>query len=71
VVSKPYEDRAIGIHAGEFRQEFRARLVKDPPVVSTVIQKFREKYTADEIKRWYTRLDVAVKIPLEPPAPKG
>jgi deazaflavin-dependent oxidoreductase (nitroreductase family) len=64
------KDRAIGIQVGEFRRDLRARLVKDTPVVSTVIQKFREKYTADEIKRWYTRLDVAVKIPLEPPASK-
>jgi len=29
-----------------------------------VIQRFREKYTAEQIKRWYTGLDAAVQIPL-------
>ena len=64
-------DRAIGVRVGELRGDFRARLVKDAAVLSTVVQKFRRKYTADKIKRWYIRLDTAVKIPLELPAPNA
>jgi deazaflavin-dependent oxidoreductase (nitroreductase family) len=65
------KDRAITIQAGEIHRDFRARLLKDTAAVSSVIEQFREKYTAEEIKRWYTRLDVAVKIPFELPTTKG
>jgi deazaflavin-dependent oxidoreductase (nitroreductase family) len=64
------KDRAIAIQAGEVRRDLRARLVKEERAVSTVIQQFREKYSPEEIKRWYTRLDVAVQVPLAAPAPK-
>jgi deazaflavin-dependent oxidoreductase (nitroreductase family) len=58
------KDRALTIQAGPKRLDLRARLLKDARAVSTVIQQFREKYTPEEIKRWYTGLDVAVQIPL-------
>jgi deazaflavin-dependent oxidoreductase (nitroreductase family) len=64
------KDRAIAIQAGEVRRDLRARLVKEERAVSTVIQQFRGKYSPEEIKRWYTRLDVAVQVPLAAPAPK-
>jgi deazaflavin-dependent oxidoreductase (nitroreductase family) len=64
------KERAIAIQAGEVRRDFRAKLVKDEQAVSTVIEQFREKYSPEEIKRYYTRLDVAVQIPLAAPAPK-
>jgi hypothetical protein len=35
-----------------------------------VVEQFGEKYTPEEIKRWYSLLDVAVQIPLAP-APLG
>jgi deazaflavin-dependent oxidoreductase (nitroreductase family) len=57
-------NRAITIEAGGARRELSARLLKTKPAVRNVIQRFREKYTPDEIKRWYTVLDVAVQIPL-------
>jgi deazaflavin-dependent oxidoreductase (nitroreductase family) len=57
------KDRAITVLAGEVRRELRARLLNDQRAVIDVIRKFREKYTAEDIKRWYTRLDVAVQIP--------
>jgi deazaflavin-dependent oxidoreductase (nitroreductase family) len=59
------KDRAITIQAGEHRRDFRARLLKDAEAVNSVVRQFREKYTAEDIKRWYTRLDAAVKISLE------
>jgi len=54
---------AITVDAGGERRDLRARLLNDPQAVSEVIRQFREKYTPGEIKRWYTRLDVAVEIP--------
>ncbi len=56
-------DRAITIHIGKEPYHLRARLVKTPAIVKKVIQQFREKYTAAEINRWYTTLDVAAQVP--------
>jgi deazaflavin-dependent oxidoreductase (nitroreductase family) len=64
------KDRAITIQAGGVRRDLRARLLKDQKAVSTVIEQFRVKYSPEEIKRWYTRLDVAVQVALATPAPK-
>jgi deazaflavin-dependent oxidoreductase (nitroreductase family) len=64
------KDRAITIQAGGVRRDLRARILKDERAVSTVIEQFREKYSPDEIKRWYTRLDVAVQVLLAAPAHK-
>ena len=58
------KNRAITIQAGSAQRNLRARLLKSKPAVRKVIQRFREKYTAEQIKRWYTGLDAAVQIPL-------
>jgi deazaflavin-dependent oxidoreductase (nitroreductase family) len=58
------KDRAIAVQAGSERQDFRAKLVKSAGVVSSVVRQFREKYTSEEVKRWYSGLDVAVQISL-------
>jgi hypothetical protein len=58
------KDRAITIEAGEMRRNLRARLLKDERTVHDVIRQFRERYTPEEIKRWYKGLDVAVQISL-------
>jgi deazaflavin-dependent oxidoreductase (nitroreductase family) len=55
---------AITVDAGGMRRDLRARLLSDPQAVNEVIRQFCEKYTPGEIKRWYSRLDVAVQIPL-------
>ena len=57
-------NRSITIHVGSEQRKLRARLLKSPPAVRKVIQSFREKYTAPEIKRWYTGLNVAVQTAL-------
>jgi len=56
------KNRTITIQAGSEQRDLRARLLKSPPAVRKVIQRFRDKYTAAQIKRWYTGLDVAVQI---------
>jgi deazaflavin-dependent oxidoreductase (nitroreductase family) len=58
------KDRAIAVQAGSERQDLRAKLIKSAEVVSGVIRQFREKYTPEEVKRWYSGLDVAVHVPL-------
>ena len=58
------KNRAITIQAGGSRRDLRARLLKSKPAVRKVIERFREKYTSEQIKRWYTGLDVAVQISL-------
>ena len=57
-------NRAITIQVGSKRHALRARLLKDPRAVRKVIERFRDKYTPEQIKRWYTGLDVAVQLPL-------
>ena len=59
-------DRAIRIQAGTERRDFRARLLKSAPAVREVVWRFREKYSAEQIKRWYAGLDVAVRVAIRP-----
>src|SRR6266516_4781982 len=58
------KNRAITIHAGSAKRDLRARLRKNKPSVRQVIRQFRDKYTAEQIKRWQAGLDAAVQIPL-------
>ncbi len=55
----------ITVQAGSVRRRVEASPVTDRRVVRKVIRLFREKYTPEEIKRWYSGLDVAVEAPLE------
>jgi deazaflavin-dependent oxidoreductase (nitroreductase family) len=64
------KDQGIGIQAGKVRRDLRAKLLTDAGAVNDVIRQFREKYSPEDIKRWYTRLDVAVQISLEPATSK-
>ena len=42
--------------------QVKAKPMDEPNRVKEVINLFGAKYGADEIKRWYTKLDVAVEI---------
>jgi deazaflavin-dependent oxidoreductase (nitroreductase family) len=44
--------------------EFQAEPVTDPKVVSSVVDKFREKYGARDVKKYYPKFDVAVVVDL-------
>ena len=44
--------------------QVKAKPLDDPKRVKEVINLFGAKHGADEIKKWYTKLDVAVEIPL-------
>jgi deazaflavin-dependent oxidoreductase (nitroreductase family) len=50
--------------AGE-KAEFTAEPVQDPNIVASVVDKFREKYGASEVKKYYSKFDVAVIVDLK------
>jgi len=41
-----------------------AKPITDPARVRAVVDKFRAKYGGEEITRYYTKLDVALEVPL-------
>ncbi len=61
------KDRTITIQVGGERHALEARLVESAPAVAKVVEGFREKYTPEEVGRWYKGLDVAVEIPFPDP----
>jgi deazaflavin-dependent oxidoreductase (nitroreductase family) len=50
------KNRAITIQAGREQRDLRARLLKNAPAVRQVIRRFRDKYTAAQVKRWLIAL---------------
>jgi len=55
----------IGIDARGVEAEFRASPVKGEKAVKAVVEKFREKYGAGDVKKYYAGFDVAVVVKLE------
>lgn len=56
--------REIGVAARGVETEFHAAPVTDPKAVASIAEKFREKYGAKDVKRYYSKFDVAVLIEL-------
>ena len=56
VLKKP----SIRIEAGGAEAEVRAVPVKDANKVKSVVEKFRDKYGANDVKKYYSKFDVAV-----------
>jgi len=56
---------AIGIDARGAEAEFRASPVKGAEAVKAVVEKFREKYGAGDVKKYYAGFDVAVVVKVE------
>jgi deazaflavin-dependent oxidoreductase (nitroreductase family) len=54
----------IRIEAGDVAVEFRAVPVTDAKTVKSVVEKFREKYGAGEVKKYYSKFDAAVVVEL-------
>ena len=42
----------------------KVTLIKDPARVRKIADMFRAKYGADEVKKYYSKFDVAVRVPL-------
>ncbi len=55
----------MGIDARGVEGEFRASVVTDAKAVKSVVEKFREKYGAGDVKKYYSGLDVAVVVKLD------
>ena len=55
---------SIRINARGVEAEFRAKPVTDAEGVNSVIEKFREKYGAKDVKKYYSKFDVAVAVGL-------
>jgi len=54
------QNPSIHISARDVGTEFRAATVTDAKPVKSVVEKFREKYGARDVKKYYSKLDVAV-----------
>jgi hypothetical protein len=55
---------SIRIDARGVEAEFRGKPVTDAKAVNSVIEKFREKYGAADVKKYYSKFDVAVLVDL-------
>ena len=51
---------SIGIEAGGAGDEFTVVPVTDAKQVSSVVTKFRTKYGANDVKKYYSKFDVAI-----------
>jgi len=51
---------SIRIDARGAEAEVKAVLVTDAKQVSSVVEKFRDKYGANDVKKYYSKFDVAV-----------
>ena len=58
------KNRLIGINARGVEAEFRAVPVTAEEAVRAVVDKFREKYGAGDVKKYYSKFDVAVSVRL-------
>ena len=56
VLSNP----TIRMHVGGAEAEFNAVPITDAKLVSSVVEKFRGKYGASDVKKYYSQFDVAV-----------
>jgi deazaflavin-dependent oxidoreductase (nitroreductase family) len=51
---------SIRIDSRGVEQESRAKTITDSSALKSVIEKFREKYGASDVKKYYSKFDVAV-----------
>ena len=54
------QNPTMRIEAGGAEAEFKPRLVTDRKEVASVVEKFRCKYGAGDVKKYYSRFDAAV-----------
>jgi deazaflavin-dependent oxidoreductase (nitroreductase family) len=55
---------SIRVDAGSTHGEFTVSPITDPKQVSSVVEKFRAKYGAGDVKKYYSKFDVAVLAPM-------
>jgi hypothetical protein len=62
------KNRILGISAGGAEAKLKPTLVRQPTAVKAVVQKFRAKYGPADVKKYYRKFDVAVRVGLRRPA---
>jgi deazaflavin-dependent oxidoreductase (nitroreductase family) len=55
----------IQIDAGGAKAELNPVPITDPTQVSSVVDKFRARYGAGDVKKYYSKFDVAVFAPMQ------
>ena len=55
----------IRISAGDVEAELSATHTADPKIVTSAVEKFRSKYGAADIKKYYSKLDAAVLVKID------
>jgi deazaflavin-dependent oxidoreductase (nitroreductase family) len=58
------QNPSIRIDARGAEAEFRASPLTGTKVVKSVVEKFRDKYGAGDVKKYYSKFDVAVVVEL-------
>jgi|SRR5208283_2248327 len=58
------KDPTMRIEARGEAAEFTAKPITDTKQVSSVVEKFRNKYGAGDVKKYYSKFDVAVLVPI-------
>ena len=59
------ENPKIRIEARGAEGEFKATPTTDAKQIATVADKFREKYGAADVKKYYSKFDVAVRVQIQ------
>jgi deazaflavin-dependent oxidoreductase (nitroreductase family) len=55
---------SMRVDARDAGQEFEAVPITDAKQVSSIVEKFRAKYGASDVKKYYSKFDVAVLLPM-------
>jgi len=58
-------DRRIWISVEGVEAQVEGTPVTDPKGVASVVEKFRKKYGAEDVKKYYSKFDVAVIVKLD------
>lgn len=59
------KSKKITISSGHLKLQLAARPVTDSKKVSLIADKFRKKYSASEVKKYYTNFDAGVELTLK------
>ena len=54
------QNSAIRVSAGDANADFKAVPITDHKEVSSIAEKFRDKYGVSDVKKYYSKFDVAV-----------
>jgi len=59
-----FRNPSIRIDARGVEAEFRATPITGTKAVKSVVERFREKYSANDVKKYYSKFDAAIVIEL-------